>query len=227
MERTELKGLIVKAIIRFSMLPIFVGLLTLLPAGTFNYWQAYLYMAVTALPMIGALIYFLKRDPDFLVRRMKMRERQGAQKAVIIISTLAFLPGYILCGLDIRFGWSNMPVAVAVIGNLSVLLGYLFVLYVFKTNSYASRVVEVQEGQKVITTGPYSVVRHPMYSGILIMYLLTPIALGSYWAVIPFLLLPPLLVVRIVNEEKVLKEGLPGYKEYCEKVRFRLIPFFW
>jgi protein-S-isoprenylcysteine O-methyltransferase Ste14 len=156
-----------------------------------------------------------------------MKEKEREQKKIISLSAIAYLVGFLLPGLDRRFDWSEIPTAIVLAADVLVMTSYIFVVYVFKHNRYASRVIEVQKNQTVISTGPYSIVRHPMYSGMFIMFFSTPIALGSYWAVIPFALMPLTFFFRILNEEKVLSEQLPGYKEYCEKVRYRLIPYVW
>jgi protein-S-isoprenylcysteine O-methyltransferase Ste14 len=223
----ERKDLVKKMIIRFSFVPLFIGVFTLLPAGTFNYWQVYLYFSVIVIPMIFVLFYFLKRDPKFLERRAKGTEKVKEQKLIQLINLPIFISAFIVPGLDRRFGWSDVPVEVIIITNIVILGGYLIIFNVFKQNSYASRIIETDTEQKVITTGLYGVVRHPMYIGVLIMYLPTPLALGSYWGLIPMALLPVALVFRILNEEKVLRENLEGYQEYCLKTRYRLIPYIW
>ena len=223
----EMKSLIKKIIIRFSFFPIFLGLLILLPAGTFNYWQVYIYFAVLVVPMTFVLLYFLQNDPEFLERRTKAKEKEKEQFLIAILSTLIFLAGFIIPGLDHRFTWSYVPIYLSISADIIILMGYLIIFFVFKQNSYASRIIEVNENQKLISTGLYSFVRHPMYIGVLIMFIPTPIALGSYWGLIPFALLPVSLVLRILNEEKVLSDNLKGYKEYCQKTRYRLIPFIW
>jgi protein-S-isoprenylcysteine O-methyltransferase Ste14 len=223
----ERKALIKKILIRFSFLPLVLALLILLPAGTFNYWQAYVYCGILVVPMILVLFYFLKNDPKFLERRTRAKEKEKQQIHIAILSTLIFLAGFITSGLDHRFGWSSVPMNVVFLADLIILLGYLLIFFVFRQNSYASRIIEVDEEQKVISTGLYALVRHPMYVGVLIMYIPTPLALGSYWGLIPFALLPLSLALRILNEEKVLTENLSGYKEYCQKTRYRLIPFIW
>jgi len=227
MTRDEMKNLIRKIIIRFSLLPVFLGLLTLLPAGTFNYWQVYVYITVLVIPMIFVLLYFLKNDPQFLERRTRAKEREKAQIIIQITFSFIFLSGFIVPGLDQRLGWSNIPFSIVLLADVVILLGYLIIFTVFKQNSYASRVVEVDNNQKVISTGLYSIVRHPMYVGVLIMFIPTPIALGSYWGLIPMALIPFAIVLRILNEEAVLIRELPGYKEYCQKTKYRLIPFIW
>ena len=227
MTSRERSALIRKMIIRFSFVPLFIGICTLLPAGTFKYWQVYLYFSVIVIPMIFVLFYFLKRDPKFLERRTKGTEKVKEQKLIQLINLPVFMAAFIIPGLDRRFGWSDVPVEIIIIINIVILGGYLIIFNVFRQNSYASRIVETDKEQKVITTGLYSTVRHPMYIGVLIMYMPTPLALGSYWGLIPMALLPVALVLRILNEEKFLKENLEGYKEYCLKTKYRLIPYIW
>lgn len=227
MTNQERSVLIRKIIVRFSFVPLFIGLCTLLPAGTFNYWQVYVYFSVLIVPMIFVLIYFLKRDPKFLERRTKGTEKVKEQKLIQIINLPVFIAAFIVPGLDRRFGWSDIPTDLILITDVIILLGYLLVFFVFRQNSFASRIIEIDQSQKVISTGLYGIVRHPMYLGVLIMYLPTPLALGSYWGLIPMALLPVSLVLRIINEEKVLKENLEGYKEYCFRTKYRLIPYIW
>jgi len=223
----EMKTLLKKIIVRFSFLPIVLGLLVLLPAGTLNYWQVYVYVGILVFPMIIVLFYFLRIDPRFLERRTRAKEKEKQQVLIAILSTFIFLAGFIIPGLDHRFSWSQVPAYISISADIVILLGYLIIFFVFKQNSYASRIIEVDEEQKVISTGLYGIVRHPMYVGVLIMYIPTPLALGSYWGLIPFALLPLSLGLRILNEEKVLSANLNGYKEYCQKTRYRLIPFLW
>jgi len=223
----ETKSLIRKIIVRFSFFPIILGLLILLPAGTCNYWQVYLYITVLVIPMIFVLLYFLKNDPRFLERRTRTKEKEKQQKIIQFVFTFFFLLCFIVCGFDKRFGWSDIPISIVILADIFVLLGYILVFFVFKQNSYASRVVEVEQSQKVVSTGLYGYIRHPMYFGILVMYIPTPIALGSYWGLIPVVTIPLALVLRILNEEKVLSGELPGYREYCQRTRYRLIPFIW
>lgn len=227
MSKKERSALIRKIIVRFSFVPLFIGIFTLLPAGTFDYWQVYLYFSVVVIPMIFVLFYFLKRDPRFLERRTRGIEKEREQKLIQLVNLPVFMAAFIIPGLDRRYGWSAVPVEIIIITDAVILGGYLIIFLVFRENSYASRIIEVDQTQKVITTGLYSMVRHPMYLGVLIMYLPTPLALGSYYGLIPMAFLPVALILRILNEEKVLRENLGGYKEYCEKTRFRLIPFIW
>jgi len=227
MTRDEMKHLMKKIIIRFSLFPVFLGLITLLPAGTFIYWQFYVYIAVLVIPMIFVILYFLWNDPQFLERRTRAKEKERAQVIIQITFSIIFLSGFIVSGLDQRLGWSNIPGSIVFFTDVIILLGYLIIFFVFKQNSYASRVVEVDNNQKVISTGIYRIVRHPMYVGVLIMFIPTPIALGSYWGLIPMATILLAIVLRIVNEETVLIRDLPGYKEYCQKTKYRLIPFIW
>jgi len=224
---TEKKALLKNMIIKFSFVPLFIGMFTLLPAGTMNYWQVYAYFGVILIPMLFVLRYFLKNDPRFLERRSRMAEKEKEQKLIQWINLPIFISAFIIPGLDRRFGWSDVPVEVIIITDAVILGGYLIIFLVFRQNSYASRIIEINIGQKVITTGLYSLVRHPMYLGVLIMYLPTPLALGSYWGLIPMAFLPVSLVFRILNEEKVLSENLEGYNEYCLTTKYRLIPHIW
>ena len=196
-------------------------------AGTFAYWEGWLFLAVLFLPMLGALVYLFRRDPALLERRMRTREQETQQRWIIGLSMIAFLFAYVLPGLDYRFGWSHVPVWLVWVAAVIVLLGYGLFFLVMRENSYASRVVEVNTGQKVIDTGPYAIVRHPMYVAALLMFLAGPLALGSYWALIPSLLTIWVFVARILNEEMVLVRDLPGYPAYMQRVRFRLVPGVW
>jgi protein-S-isoprenylcysteine O-methyltransferase Ste14 len=216
-----------QALKRLLSLLIFFGLCILLPAGTFNYWQAYLYLIILILPMLFALNYFLRKDPEFLERRMRLKEKEQQQKAVQWVFLVFFLATFIIIGLDRRYGWSDVPLFLVLLTDAIILSGYLVILVVFNQNRFASRIVEIDENQSVISTGLYSIVRHPMYFGFLFMYLPTPLALGSYWGLIPIMAILPPLIFRIKNEEKVLREGLPGYIEYCNRTKYRLIPFIW
>ena len=216
-----------KVLLLYTAALLIISLALFLPAGTLNYWQAWVYMAILFVPMLFIGLYFLKNDPEFLERRFKMREREAKQKLVQKVGIPIFIIGFLLPGLDRRFGWSNVPFEFIFAADVVVFLSYVLIFLVFRENSYAGRTVRIEKGQKVISTGPYSIIRHPMYFGVLFLYLATPIALGSYVALLPFLLFIPILVFRILNEEEVLRRELPGYKEYCKKVRYRLIPFIW
>jgi protein-S-isoprenylcysteine O-methyltransferase Ste14 len=204
-----------------------LALIIILPAGKWAYWQGWMYLFILFIPMFFVFAYLIKNDPALLERRMRMREKESAQRKIIALSYLYFLGAFILPGLDVRFGWSNVPPLVSIIADLIVFVGYMIFVWVLKTNSFLSRVVEVDSNQKVISSGPYALVRHPMYAGVSIMYIASPVALGSYWALIPAVLIVPLLVARILNEEQVLLRDLKGYKEYVETTRYRLVPGVW
>ena len=223
----DYRKLINAVVLRYVLAAIVYGLIFFVTAGTIRYWEAWVYMGILFIPMLFVFIYLLKNNPELLERRLRIRETQKPQKLIIVLSIFAFLLAFIIPGLDHRFGWSTVPVAVVIIADIIALAGYSIFFLVIKENEYASRVIEVEKDQKVISTGPYAVVRHPMYLGASLMYLLSPIALGSFWAVIAFLPLPVLLVLRIFNEEQVLAKELPGYKAYMKKVKYRLIPFIW
>lgn len=216
-----------KALLLYLVSLLVVGAMLFLPAGTFDYWQAWLYMGVVFVPVIFVGLYLLKNDPKLLERRFKTKEREAKQKTLIKISLAIFLIGFLIPGLDRNFGWSSVPFEAVIAANLLVLIGYLICFLAFRENSYAARTIEVEQGQKVISTGPYSVVRHPMYIGVLLMYNATPIALGSYWALPLFMFTIPVIIYRILNEEDVLRRKLPGYTAYCRKVKYRLLPYLW
>jgi protein-S-isoprenylcysteine O-methyltransferase Ste14 len=215
------------AILRVGLgLPI-IALIVVLPAGRWDYWQAWMYLATLVIPLVFTLVYLLKNDPALLERRMRMRERESAQRKIIGLSYIYFLVAFILPGLDVRFGWSNVPPLVSIVADVFVFTGYMIFVWVLTVNSFLSRVVEVDANQKVVSTGPYAIVRHPMYSGVSLLYIASPLALGSYWAVIPALFIVPLLMARIRNEEDVLLRDLPGYAEYRHKVKYRLLSGIW
>jgi protein-S-isoprenylcysteine O-methyltransferase Ste14 len=204
-----------------------LGAVLFIPAGTLAYWEAWLYMAILFIPMFIVFRYLLKHDPQLLERRMQMREREAAQQRIIKFSYLYFLIAFTLPGFDHRWGWSAVPPLVVIAASLVVLLGYGIFVLVLRENQYAARTVQVEQGQQVIRSGPYARVRHPMYLGVLLMYLASPLALGSYWATLPALLIIPLLVARILNEERVLVRELDGYEAYRQVTRYRLLPGVW
>lgn len=212
---------------RLALAPAVLGLIFFLPAGTFRYWQAWVYMAVLIIPMLSVMLYFLKHDPELLDRRLRTREKERPQKAIIALSYPLFLAAFLLPGFDRRFGWSSVPGALVAAADVIVLAGYGLFVLVIRENSFASRIVEVEARQRVVSTGPYAIVRHPMYVANILIYLASPLALGSFWALLPALLTPAVMVARILNEEKVLKEKLVGYADYLSRVRYRLIPGVW
>ena len=222
------QGELIKMVfVRFLGAVLVLSAMFFLPAGTLAYWEAWGYLAILFIPMLFVLFYLLKNDPGLLARRMKTREREAEQKLIIKLSFIPFLLAFLLPGFDKRFGWSNVPVGMVVMADILVLLGYGIVFLVFRENRYASRVVEVEQEQTVISSGPYAMIRHPMYLGSLLLYILSPLALGSYWAMIPAILIIPVIIARIRNEESVLARDLSGYQEYMQKTRYRLIPGMW
>ncbi|MEA4908265.1 MAG: isoprenylcysteine carboxylmethyltransferase family protein [Chloroflexi bacterium] len=220
-------GLVRVVISRFVLAVILLMAAFFLPAGTFAYWQAWVYLAILFLPMFLVMVYLLQRDPGLLERRMRTRERETQQNLIIKLSFIPFLAAFLLPGFDQRFGWSIVPGGLVILGGALVLAGYGIVFLVFRENRYASRVVEVEQEQQVIDSGPYALVRHPMYLGTLLMFVFSPLALGSYWAMLPALLIVPVLVARIRNEESLLARDLPGYAEYMQKTPYRLVPGLW
>lgn len=201
--------------------------LLFLPAGTLAYWEAWVYLAVLIVPMSFVLVYLLKHAPELLERRMRLKEKEPAQKFIIVIAFFCFFLAYLLPGFDQRFARSQVPAVAVIVADVIVLFGYGIVFLVFRENPYASRIIEVEPGQKVISSGPYAVIRHPMYLGESLMFVFSPLALGSYWAMIPALGIVALLVARIKNEERVMMRGLNGYQEYMQKTVYRLIPGVW
>lgn len=212
---------------RFLAGIILIGCMLFLPAGTLRFWEAWLYMGLlfTPLAIVGVVLFI--KDPELLERRMRMRERQPTQKRVVAASTLVLMAVYLIPGFDRRYDWSTVPPTLVLLADFLVLLGYLLFVLTLRENRYASRVVEVQDNQVAISSGPYALVRHPMYLAIIVIFTLSPLALGSYWALIPALFLPVVLVTRIEAEEQLLRRDLTGYDEYCQKVKYRLLPFIW
>lgn len=207
-------------------LALIAGLLFLC-AGTLDYWQTWLYTGILLVLLSTSFNWLLRSDPQRLERRMRTREREKTQRWVIGVSGILLTLLYVLPGLDRRFHWSQVPLAVVLLGVGMVILGYAFYMQVVQTNQFASRVVEVMPDQQVISSGPYALVRHPMYLAMLIFFFGTALALGSYWALIPAALMIPVLAVRLLEEEKILLRDLPGYAEYAKKMRWRLIPGVW
>ncbi|MCR5718885.1 MAG: isoprenylcysteine carboxylmethyltransferase family protein [Oscillospiraceae bacterium] len=204
-----------------------VGLLLFLPAGTLHYPNGWLLLGILFLPMLlmGAVLFI--RDRSLLEKRLQMKEQQSEQKGIVALSGLMFLAGFVLAGLDFRFGWFPLPKAVSVIAAVVFLAGYAMYAEVLRENAYLSRTVEVQEEQKVIDTGLYGIIRHPMYTATLLMFLSMPLVLGSVFSLIVFLAYPVIIVARLKNEEQVLAAGLKGYTDYQKKVKYRLLPFIW
>ena len=221
------KELFIQAIIKFTVGLLLVGTLIFLPAGTIDFWNGWLLMGILFIPMFCAGIVMMFKNPYLLQKRLDAKEKQSEQNMVIKLSGLMFLAGFIAAGLNFRFAWIILPDWVIYLGAVLFLLSYLFYAEVLRENTYLSRTVEIQENQKVIDTGLYGIVRHPMYSATLVLFLSMPLVLGSMQAFVIFLTYPIIIAKRIKNEEEVLEEGLRGYKEYKTRVKYRLIPFIW
>jgi protein-S-isoprenylcysteine O-methyltransferase Ste14 len=211
---------------------VFGGAMLFLPAGSVGFWQGWVFLGIIFIPMAFGSIYFYKRDPQLVERRLQSKEKIGEQKVIVRFASLIFFGAFLLPGFDYRYGWSRRsfgpePLWLMIMAQVVALAGYLMTYWVMDANSYASRTIRVEEGQKVISVGPYRIVRHPMYMGAVISMLFTPLALGSYWAVPAFALIVPVIVLRILNEEKVLRQELAGYSEFCQRTRYRLFPFVW
>jgi protein-S-isoprenylcysteine O-methyltransferase Ste14 len=215
------------ALVRLAGGVIVIAAMFFLTAGTFRYWQAWVYMLILFLPLFIFAAYLFLRNPALLERRMRTREVEPEQRKIIALSTTVLLAAFIIPGLDRRFGWSSVPTWLVLVSDAIVLLSYILFMLVLRENEFAGRTVEVEQRQRVIASGPYSLVRHPMYLAVLLMYGFSPLALGSFWAMIIVAILPAVLIARIVNEEKVLLRDLDGYAEYCKVVHYRLIPGIW
>jgi len=219
--------LFIQAITRFLAGLLLVGLLLFVPAGSFGYWQAWLLVIILFIPMFIAGLIMLVKSPDLLRKRLNVKEEQTEQKTVILFSGLMFLAAFILAGLNYRFAWFILPGAVSFAAAVVFLLGYVLYAEVLRENAYLSRTVEVQENQKVIDTGLYGIVRHPMYMSTLLLFLAMPIVLGSVISFVIMLAYIPIIARRIRNEELVLEKGLEGYQAYKQRVRYKVIPFVW
>lgn len=215
------------AITKFLLGIVLVGVLVFLPAGTLNYLYGWIFMAILFVPMFIAGIVMMIKNPDLLKSRLQAKEKQKEQSLVVKLSGLMFLAGFIVAGLGVRFNWFLLPKSVVIVASVVFLVAYLLYAEVLRENTYLSRTIEVQENQKVIDTGLYGVVRHPMYSVTLLLFLSMPLVLGSVFSFIIFLVYPFIIANRIKHEEAFLEKELEGYKEYKNKVKYRLIPFIW
>lgn len=219
--------LFLSAITRYFLGVILVGLLFFVPADTFNYWNAWLFMGILFIPMVIAGIILMFKNPMLLKSRLDVREKEKEQKQVILYSGLMFLLGFIIAGLNYRFSWIIIPNIVVIIASILFVISYILYAEVLRENTYLSRIIKVQENQKVVDTGFYGVVRHPMYSITLILFLTMPLILGSIISFVIFLIYPVIISKRIKNEEEILERELKGYIGYKKKVKYRLIPFVW
>lgn len=221
------KKLFISAIIKFLSGLILVGLLLFLPAGSFAYTGGWLFIGLLFIPMFLAGIVMMVKNPSLLKSRLDAKEKQKEQDLVVKLSGLMFLAGFIIAGLNFRFGWHKLSDAVIIISSVLFLLAYILYAEVMRENTYLSRTIEVQDNQKVVDTGLYGIVRHPMYSVTLLLFLTMPLVLGSAYALLIFLIYPFIIAKRIKHEEEFLEKELIGYIEYKQKVKYRLIPFIW
>ena len=221
------KKLFLQAMGKFFLGVLLVGLLIFLPAGTLRFGQGWLLMGVLFVPMFLAGLFLMARDPDRLRRRLDAREKEMTQRRVLLFSGLMFLAAFVLAGLSFRFGWLRFPGWVSVLGAVLFLLGYVFYAFVLKENAYLARTVKVEEGQRLVDTGLYGVIRHPMYAATLLLFLSMPLILGSLLSLLVMLAYPGIIARRIRNEEEVLLRDLPGYGAYQKKIRWRLVPGIW
>lgn len=219
--------LFIEAIAKFILGVVLVGVLIFLPAGTLHYWGGWLLMGILFVPMFAAGLVMLAKNPDLLRSRLDAKEKQKEQQLVVKLSGLMFLAGFVVAGLGVRFGWYILPRWVSLCAAAAFLLAYVLYAEVLRENTYLSRTIEVQQGQKVIDTGLYGMVRHPMYSATLLLFLSMPLVLGSVYAFVIFLAYPFIIAARIRGEEAFLEQELDGYAAYKQKVKYRLVPFIW
>ncbi len=219
--------LFIQALTKFLLGVVLVVLLIFLPAGTFNFFGGWLFIGVLFVPMLIMGIVMMVKSPDLLKKRLDAKEKREEQSLIVKLSGLMFLGGFVVAGLGQRFGWYTLPKTTSVIAAAVFLLSYALYAEVLRENAYLSRTIEIQENQKVIDTGLYSIIRHPMYSATVIMFLSIPLILGSVYSFVIFLFYPVLIAGRIKNEEELLEKELTGYREYKKKVKYRLIPFIW
>jgi len=221
-----------RLVLRFSVVLILFAALLFVPAGTLRFWQGWAWLAAMFLPTSFFFRYLYKHDPQLLERRLKTKEKVVEQKIFRIAAGLIFFPSFLLAGFDYRFGWSRaylrpVPLWLTLLALVLIIGSFFLIFWVMRVNSFASRTIQVETGQTVVSTGPYRIVRHPMYTALCIFFVSTPLALGSSIALPCFALLVPAFVYRLLNEEKILRQELPGYSEYCFRTRFRLVPFVW
>ena len=198
-----------------------------LPAGTLSYTYGWLFVGLLFVPMLIAGFIMLAKSPEFLKKRLDAKEKQSAQKGVVALSGLMFVAGFVVAGLDFRFGWSYVPTWVVITASALFLIAYVLYAEVMRENAYLSRTIKVEEGQTVVDTGLYGIVRHPMYAVTILLFMMIPLILGSLYALIAFAFYPAIIIARLLDEEKLLTRELPGYAEYKQKVKYRIIPFVW
>lgn len=221
------KKLFFQAIIKFLMGLLVVCALLFIPAGTINYWNAWVFVGVLFIPMFIAGIIMMIKNPELLKQRLDAKEKESEQKLVILGSGIMFLAGFIVAGLNYRYQWLVLPNVAVIISSIIFIISYILYAEVLRENTYLSRTIKVQKDQKVVDSGLYGIVRHPMYAITILLFLSMPLILGSIYSFIIFLIYPILIALRIKNEEEVLEKELNGYIEYKKKVKYRIIPFIW
>lgn len=219
--------LLISALSKFLIGLVLVGALLFLPAGSLEYMNGWLFIGLLFAPMLILGVVLFIKSPALLKKRIDAKEKESTQKGVVAVSGLLFLGGFVVAGLDYRYGWSYVPMWAVIVASAILLISYGFYAEVMRENTYLSRTIEVQDGQKVVETGLYGIVRHPMYAVTIWLFLSIPVVLGSWWSLLCFLPYIPVIITRIVNEEKVLEKGLEGYTDYKKRVKYRLIPFIW
>lgn len=219
--------LLVNALVKFVLGIVLVMLLVFIPAGTLSYFNGWLFIGLLFIPMFIFGIYLFFKKPELLRRRLNNKEKEGTQKFVVLISALLFIGGFIVCGLDYRYEFSKLPDYIVIIGSVMLLIGYALYIEVMRENEYLLRTIEIEKEQKVVDTGLYGLVRHPMYLSVILLFLSFPLVLGSLYGFYIFLIFPLVLIIRIRNEEKILVKELKGYSKYKLKVKYKLIPFIW
>jgi len=225
-----MKNLYTKMLVSLVALTVVMALLLFVPAATIQYWQAWVYLAIFAGASLLISLYLIKKDPALLKRRMRggpTAEKETTQKIIMLFASMGFVALLVVPALDYRFGWSAVPLSVVTAGDILVAIGFYFIFLVYKENTFTSATIEVAENQKVISTGPYALVRHPMYASALLYLIGTPLALRSYWGLLALVFMMSFLIWRLVDEEKFLAKNLPGYMEYEKKVQHRLVPYVW
>ena len=219
--------LLFSALTKFAVGVIMVGIWIFIPAGTLHYSNGWLLMGLLFGPMLIAGFFMLFKAPEFLAKRLDAKEKRGAQKGVLAFAGLMFVAGFVVAGLDFHYGWSRVPVWVVIVASVLFVAAYGLYAEVMRENAYLSRTIRVEEGQRVVDTGLYGIVRHPMYMATIVLFLMIPLILGSWYALIPFAFYPVVIVVRLKDEEKLLARELVGYTDYQKKVKYRLLPFIW
>ena len=219
--------LLTNALTKFVCGLLLVGVLIFLPAGTLYYCKGWLFIGLLFVPMLIAGFVMFCKSPEFLAKRLDAKEKQATQKGVVAFSGLMFIAGFVVAGLDFRFAWSAMPTWVVVAASVLFLTAYALYAEVMRENVYLSRTVKVEEGHRVVDTGLYGIVRHPMYAVTILLFLMIPLVLGSWYALIAFAFYPAIILVRLKDEEALLTKELPGYEAYKQKVKYRIIPFVW